>query len=326
MRQKKYQHLVLGGSFDLLHLGHEQFLRKAFEISELVSIGITSDKYNQSVGKTTFEDEQQRLAGLKKFLIKEDLIQKSKIIFINDVYGNTLQEPNIDAILVTQETKAGADLINNQRLKNRLTKMQIVIFDFVLDEDKKTLSSTRIRGGEIDSKGSYYKIKLLKIAGKKLPEELRESLKKPYGKLVSINSSVNFAKPVISVGDISTFNLIKENIQTKLSIIDFKVQRKEKFSNLSDFNFKEISKLYEVKNEPGQISKELIEAIDRAIKYKNLNQVILVRGEEDLAFIPAALLAPLGTICIYGQPNVGAIKVVIDYLAKERICKLLELI
>lgn len=326
MAQKKYQHLVLGGSFDLLHHGHKQFLKKAFKISSFVSIGVTSDKYNQSVGKITFENESQRLEGLKRFLIQEDLIQKANIIFIHDVYGNTLQVPNIDAILVTQESKKGADLINTQRLKNGLSKIHIVICDFVLDENKKIISSTRIRGGEIDNTGSLYKNKLLKVAGKQFPDNLRQNLKKPYGDLVSISSLASLTGPIISVGDISTLNLSQANIPMKLSIIDFKVQRQEKFSNLNDFNFKKVSRIYEVTNDPGQISKDLIKTIEKALKSKQSNQIILVRGEEDLSFIPVALLAPLGTTCIYGQPNVGAIKVVIDYQTKERVLKLLELI
>lgn len=326
MAQKKYQHLVLGGSFDLLHLGHKHFLKKAFKISNFVSIGITSDNYNRSVGKITFENESQRLKNLKQFLTQEDLIQKANIIFINDVYGNTLQVPNIDAILVTQDSRKGADLINSKRLKNGLSKIQVVICDFVLDENKKIISSTRIRDGEIDITGSYYKNKLLKIAGKKFPDNLRQDLKKPYGDLISISSLASLTRPIISVGDISTLNLSQENIPMKLSIIDFKVQRKEKFFDLSDFGFKKISQIYEVTNEPGQISKDLIETVEKALKSRESNQIILVRGEEDLSFIPVALLAPLGTTCIYGQPNFGAIKVVIDYQTKERVLKLLELI
>ena len=39
----KYGHLVVGGTFDLMHKGHEAFLQKAFASADKVTIGLTSD-------------------------------------------------------------------------------------------------------------------------------------------------------------------------------------------------------------------------------------------------------------------------------------------
>ena len=64
-----------------------------------------------------------------------------------------------------------------------------------------------------------------------------------------------------------------------------------------------------VPNPPGRITKELVEGVDDAVKKvikRGQKQIIIVDGEEDLAAVPAILLAPLGAKVIYGQPAFSA--------------------
>ncbi len=56
----KYNHVALGGTFDLLHKGHVSLLEKAFKVSKFVSIGITSDKFCKQSDKVPFEAQTQR--------------------------------------------------------------------------------------------------------------------------------------------------------------------------------------------------------------------------------------------------------------------------
>ena len=48
----KYKRAAVGGTFDILHIGHKHLLETSFQISEEVVIGVTSDKIGRRrVGK-----------------------------------------------------------------------------------------------------------------------------------------------------------------------------------------------------------------------------------------------------------------------------------
>lgn len=326
MGKYKYSHVALGGTFDFLHRGHITLLEKAFLSSRLVSIGITTDEFNQQLQKIPYENQQTRRKNLISYLIAKNYQKRSKIIWLSDIYGNTLIDKNLQAVIVSKETLGGANEINKARLKKRLKKLTVIVCPPHLAKDKKLISSTRIRSGEIARDGKVYTILLGKIANKKLPETIRLQLKKPFGKIIRIRSRNEFGMTeggkIIAVGDISVANLLKAAIIPHLSIVDFYVQRKVAYQNLTQLGFGSANPDVIVKNEAGQVSKNLIDEINKAMSQRH-KSIILVEGEEDLATIPAILLAPIGSSVIYGQPNKGAVLVNVTPDIKDKLCKLL---
>lgn len=325
----KYNHVVLGGTFDLLHLGHQDFLSKAFGFGKFVTIGLTSDKFNKLRGKPSFQNQKLRLKNLRQFLKNKGYLKRSKIVFINDIFGTTLNDPTLEAIVVTSQTKGATKLINQKRIIQGLGKLDVITLPFTKSGHGQIISSTSLREGKINILGQSYKSMLLKIAGRKLSDEARKKLKKPLGSLISLIIPPNSPNhPNISVGDITTANLLKVGLQPKVAIVDNKVGRKKIYMD-PDFHRDDEKAITKIKNPPGQISKSLILAIDHALQRPPTTNhqppTILVDGEEDLATIPAILLSPLGTTVFYGQPKRGMVEVNVDFKIKNYLCKLLNL-
>jgi pantetheine-phosphate adenylyltransferase len=75
-----------------------------------------------------------------------------EIVPIQDVYGPTAYDPDISALVISEETRAGADAIDTLRKEKKLQPLDIFVIDVISDsstldasklEDK--MSSTKIR-------------------------------------------------------------------------------------------------------------------------------------------------------------------------------------
>jgi pantetheine-phosphate adenylyltransferase len=152
MENKK---VVIGGTFDILHKGHEALLRRAFGLGK-VFIGLTSDKMARKLRDRKVKSFEERKKELRNFILKE-FKTKPKIFEIEDNFGFTLKR-DFDCIVVSPETYQNAVEINKERLKRKKKLIEIVEIDFILAEDGKPISAERIAKGEIDREGKLLKI------------------------------------------------------------------------------------------------------------------------------------------------------------------------
>ncbi|AEH06217.1 GTP-dependent dephospho-CoA kinase family protein [Methanothermococcus okinawensis] len=151
-----------------------------------------------------------------------------------------------------------------------------------------------------------------------LNERLREILKKPFGKVYKELPLIN--GKVISIGDITTKNLLSKNIIPNLSIFDLKTKR-----DISvEINHK-FKKVFEINNPPGCISDEAMEKIKYLSTRNNEDVALKVNGEEDLLTIPVIKYFPEDTIVLYGQPNEGVVLLKINKDLKNRIDEILNM-
>lgn len=145
--------VVVGGTFECLHDGHRELLKKSFELADSgrVDIGLTSDtmanKRNRKV-----PDYSYRLSHLRDYIREIKGSAEYRIIELTDPYGRTLDE-DYDYIVVSPETHPVALKINSVRKEKGMKPIEIVRIDFVLAEDSERISSTRIVRGEIDIHG-----------------------------------------------------------------------------------------------------------------------------------------------------------------------------
>lgn len=144
---------MVGGTFDYLHDGHKAIIKKAFEVGEQVLVGITSDQMlleKDSVGIQPLEGRRRKL---EKFLREKDWLKRADIEVISDPVGSAADDKDLKAIVITEETRPGAEKINELRAERGLDPLEIVEVPFVLAEDGRPISSIRIRYGEMDVHG-----------------------------------------------------------------------------------------------------------------------------------------------------------------------------
>lgn len=144
--------VAVGGTFQPLHDGHKLLLRTAYDLGGTVDIGLTSDTMATDKRTRDVQTYEQRETAIRKWVLRE-LRTEPHIMKIDDPYGKTLTE-DYDYIVVSPETYPTAVRINQLRKERGLKPIEIVRVEYVLAEDCKPISSTRIVAGEIDAHGN----------------------------------------------------------------------------------------------------------------------------------------------------------------------------
>ena len=143
-----------------------------------------------------------------------------------------------------------------------------------------------------------------------LPEDMREEVRKPFGKVLSGASLAaelkKAARPLITVGDQCTFDLISSGTTPDMLIFDFKIRRVEVSPEIKKAIAPHAKNAFVVLSGAGQIAGSLSEAVDRMLA--DGKGAIFVAGEDDLSALLVMARAKSGTL-IYGQPDAGAVLV-----------------
>jgi len=329
----KHHHVIIGGTFDHFHLGHKKLIDKAFRLGRRITTGISKKSlFKNKLLALTIEDYTTRKKNIVEYLKKNNWQDKVKFKPIVNFFGTTLIDKTIDAIVVSKLTKRNALIINQERKKIGFPELKIIIVDDILACDGHLLTSEKIRMGEIDRKGNQYQISNIKYQKERLilPEEMREELRRPLGRVIKPKEfikSLKFLKSrkipmIISVGDIITMELLKNDVYPDVKIIDFRCRRKEipipnKFSILKKY-----------KNKPGTINIKTADRLKRLIKNAAINKQkswLVIDGEEDLMALPAILFAPLHSLVLYGQMDLGVVMVEVTEEVKNKVKSILNL-
>jgi cytidyltransferase-like protein len=150
--EKMFNKVVVGGTFNVLHKGHRAVLTTAFMLGKSVGIGLSSDEFANRFRATPTGKYEDRKKKLIEFVEKFD--KEYEILGINDSYGIATTEPEIDCIVVSEETLLRAEEINAIRFKKGLNKLTIVVVPLMLAGNGKPISGERILNKEIDEDGN----------------------------------------------------------------------------------------------------------------------------------------------------------------------------
>lgn len=323
--------IVCGGTFDHFHKGHESLLRLAFSFGGKVIVGVTSDAYIRSSkfkipasprgeqSLTSVELFEERKQAVANFLKNEGLSDKAEVISIDDLFGPTLSKDLlIDAIVVSDDTRKGAEVINQKRNELGLNLLKVIVAPSIASGDGRIISSERIRNGEIDQNGNLYVKPIWFEKDLLLPENLRQELQKPFGELLLVNTGLSVGSSLtITVGDVTAKLFNERGLNHELSVIDFKVEREQKYFNITELGFSGDENIVVVDNPAGSISKNLFKELSKIFEKKIGKTILRINGEEDLAVLPLILLAPLNTVIYYGQPHEGLVKIKVTPEAKN---------
>jgi pantetheine-phosphate adenylyltransferase len=317
----EYEKVILGGTFDRFHAGHEIFLDKAFNSAKKVLIGITTpDMLKKIILQDSIWPYERRMKDVEEFAKKYG--KEFEIFPIEDVFGPSTKMEDLDAIVATEDTKHTCERINSIRKRNGLKSLGIIMVPFAYAEDCRSISSSRIRGGEIDRNGKI-------LVDYSITDRLRGDLKKPRSmifegdNLTVTKDMISYIKEegienIICVGDEVSHDLLENDFKPRNIIVDGKVERKQ--TGYFNGMIRKYKDRFSLSNPLGIISKESWSVLKNALeKYS----AVIVDGEEDLLVFPAALLAKNNTGIVYGQPGRGKVIVRVDEYKKEEVRKLL---
>ena len=151
----RYKTVAVGGTFDILHAGHERLLARAFTLGERVLIGVSGDRLAASLRKGhPVNPFKVRVRELKRFLRSKDWIRRARVTELRDSFGPALRRKRLRALVVSGDTRRNAIELNRLRREKGLMPLQIHVVSLVRARDGKYISASRIRRGEIDAEGN----------------------------------------------------------------------------------------------------------------------------------------------------------------------------
>ena len=154
----KFSLIAMGGTFDIIHRGHITLLTTAFEISDKVIIGLTSDEFVQKKEKNPIHKYDERLKNLTSIIFKKFPNKYFEISQLNNDFGPAVLEKDVQALLVSDETSNQGNVLNKLRIERNLSPVEVIVVPMFLAKDGKRISTTRIKNSEIDSDGNLLPI------------------------------------------------------------------------------------------------------------------------------------------------------------------------
>ncbi len=152
-----------------------------------------------------------------------------------------------------------------------------------------------------------------------LPERMRSELVMPFGELLGEKEALERAakcKRLVAVGDVVSERLLTEGLVPDTIVYDLATKRHGAIglqSALARVPGAEVR----VRNPAGTIMPEMVRAIEDSYARKGVTK-LRVDGEEDLAALVCAAVAPDRSCILYGMPDKGIVFVKVDEQVRER--------
>lgn len=158
--EEQYSVVALGGTFDHLHAGHKILLTLAAWLTrDKLIVGITGPqlltKKKYAEAMESFDVRESHVTQFLNYISPPLRLQP---VMINDVYGPTASDPDIDALVLSAETRGGGAAINKVREEKGWSLLTVYEINIVggkgSEEDNwaDKLSSTELRREALERK------------------------------------------------------------------------------------------------------------------------------------------------------------------------------
>jgi len=120
---KKYKKVLAGGVFNIVHKGHELFLKKAKGLGDYLIVVIANDKTAARTKKYKIAPQEERRRNVEKLRIADKVVIGDERDFLKVVRE---ERPDIIALGYDQRTdeKRLADLMREEGIKCEITRIR----------------------------------------------------------------------------------------------------------------------------------------------------------------------------------------------------------
>ncbi|XP_056008258.1 bifunctional coenzyme A synthase-like isoform X2 [Ostrea edulis] len=130
-----YRQVVLGGTFDRLHVGHKILLGEGCLLADDgLTVGVTTGEMNLKKSlPELMQPTADRIHSVVQFIetVKPQIVHR--VVPITDMFGPTITDPDLECIIVSAETMKGGQIVNQERQKKSYKELDVHTIDLVQD-------------------------------------------------------------------------------------------------------------------------------------------------------------------------------------------------
>lgn len=198
--------VIVAGTFNTFHIGHESLISKALEIGDRVTICIMSDKYAKD-NKNRVVPYEYRQKQVMNFLLNKHVdFSKIDIITSDNDYSCSFLT-NFDIIVVSEETFNNANDINQKMLDAGYMPLRIVVVPLINDEGGNKISSTNIMNKETDRRGRFINRMSATLLG------TSGGMSSPHRASAGLVVEYKGKTTLFDCGDMTSVQMMKSNIK-----------------------------------------------------------------------------------------------------------------